>query len=101
MITLRWIGLSILLIIHKARDGGAWLLLIIDGYGSHVAIPFHNLATKNKIVLFRLPPHSTHLMQPLDVGDFQHFKHYHTDAIDEAVRLSDQNFGKLEFLAEF
>ena len=43
---------------------GAWLLLIIDGYGSHMTIPFHNLATENEIVLFRLPPHSTHLTQP-------------------------------------
>ena len=34
---------------NKRRD--AWLLLIIDGYGSHMTIPFHNLATANKIVL--------------------------------------------------
>ncbi len=31
---------------------GAWLLLIIDGYGSHMTIFFHNFATTNKIVLF-------------------------------------------------
>ncbi len=43
---------------------GAWLLLIIDGYGSHMTLLFHNLATENKIVLFCLPPHSTHLTQP-------------------------------------
>ena len=66
-----------------------------------MTIPFHNLATENKIVLFRLPPHSTHLTQPLDVGVFQPFKHYHTDAIDKAVRLGDEKFGKLEFLAAF
>ena len=51
-----------------------------------MTIPFHNLATKSKIVLFCLPPHSTHLIQHLDVGIFQSFKHYHTDAIDKAVR---------------
>ena len=59
------------------------------------------LATENKIVLFRLPPHSTHLTQPLDVGVFQPFKHYHTDAIDKAVRMGDEKSGKLEFLAAF
>ena len=80
---------------------GAWLLLIIDGYGSHMTIPFHNLATENKIVLFRLPPHSSHLTQLLDVGGFQPFKHYHTDAIDKGGRLRDEKFGKLEFLAAF
>jgi len=52
-------------------------------------------------VLYKLSPHSTHLTQPLDVGVFQPFKHYYTEAIDHAVRLGDYNFGKLEFLAAF
>ena len=66
-----------------------------------MTLPFHNLATENKIVLFRLPPHSTHLTQPLDVWVFQSFKHYHTDAIDKVVWLGDEKFGKLEFLTAF
>ena len=66
-----------------------------------MTLPFHNLATKNKIVLFYLPTHSTHLTQPLNIGVFQYFKHYHTDVIDNAVWLSDEKFGKLEFLAAF
>lgn len=66
----------------------AWLLLIVDGYGSHSTIPFIIYqVTKSKIILFCLPPHSTHLPQPLDVGIFQPFKHYHPSAIDKAVRL--------------
>lgn len=40
---------------------GAWLLLIVGGYGPHMIISFHNLATENKIVLFCLPLYSTHL----------------------------------------
>ena len=60
-----------------------------------MTIPFHNVVTENKIVLFHLPPHSTHLTKPLDVGVFQPFKHYHTDAIDKAVQLGD------EFLSAF
>ena len=62
---------------------------------------FYNLATKNKIVLFRLPSHSTHLIQLLNVGVFQPFKYYHTDAINKAVWLSDEKFGKLKFLTIF
>ena len=66
-----------------------------------MTIPFHNLATEKNIVLSCLPPHSTPLTQPLDFGVFQPFKHYHTDAIDKAVRLGDEKFVKLEFLAAF
>ncbi len=66
-----------------------------------MTIPFHNLANVNRIVLFRLPTNSTHLTQRLDVRVFQPFKYYHTDDIDKAVRLGDEKFGKLEFLAAF
>lgn len=76
-------------------------MLVIDGFGSHSTLPFFELASVNKILLFHLPPHSTHLTQPLNVGVFQPFKHYHTEAIDKAVRLGDSQFGKLEFLAAF
>lgn len=61
-------------------------------------ILFHNLATKNKIILFRLPTHSTHLTRPLDVGVFQPFKHYHTDAINKAlVRMGNESLANLSF----
>jgi len=32
------------------------------------------------------PPHLTHLMQPLDVGCFQTYKHFHKLAVHQAVR---------------
>ena len=46
---------------HTQKRRGAWLLLIIDGYGSHMTLTVHNLAAENKIVIFCLPPQSTHL----------------------------------------
>ena len=80
---------------------GVWRLLILDGYGSHLTYEFYEYAQQHHIELFRLPPHSTHLTQPLDVGCFQPFKHYHAEAIDNAMRSSEGDFGKLEFLAKF
>lgn len=85
----------------QTKRPGAWTLLIIDRCGSHCTIPFFQLAIDNKIVLFRLPSHTTHLTQPLDVGVFQPYKHYHGEAIDHAVRMGDDEFGKLEFLVAF
>ena len=80
---------------------GAWRMLIMDGYGSHMTYEFFTYAKRNHIELFRLPPHSTHLTQPLDVGCFQPFKHYHSEGIDEMVRLGGADFDKLDFLSIF
>jgi len=76
-------------------------MLIVNEFDSHMTIPFLKLCKEAKIVLYKLSSHFTHLTQPLDVDVFQPFKHYHTEAIDKAVRLSDYNFGKLKFLAAF
>ena len=44
------------------------VLLILDGHVSHVSYEVRMLAVKNQIHLFKLPPHCTHALQPLDVG---------------------------------
>ena len=54
-----------------------------------------------KIDLFVLLPHSIYITQPLDVGCFQPFKHYYTEAIDSAVRLDSSDFNRLNFLVAF
>lgn len=87
---------------HSAKGQmGLYRLLIMDSYSSHLTYEFWSFAKEHKIILFRLPPRSTHLTQPLDVGCFQPFKHHHTQAINRVVRLGDVEFGKLQFLAEF
>ena len=75
--------------------------MILDGYGSYLNYEFYEYVQKHCIELFRLPLHSTHLTQPLDVGCFQPFKHYHAEAIDDAIRSGSGDFGRLEFLAKF
>ena len=65
----------------RRRRSGSYILLIIDGFGSHATIPFFELAIANNIILFRLSAHSTHLTQSLDVGVFQSYKHYHSEAM--------------------
>ena len=80
---------------------GVWRLLILDGYGSHLTYEFYQNAQKHHTELFRLLPHSTHLAQPFDLGCFQPIKHYHPEAIDNAMRSGEGDFGKLEILAKF
>jgi DDE superfamily endonuclease len=45
-------------------------LLILDGHSSHVNMAFISLADSFRILILILPPHSTHRLQPLDVGLF-------------------------------
>jgi len=80
---------------------GAHRLLIMDNYGSHLTYEFLQYADLYNIVIFTLPPHSTHLTQPLDVGIFQPMKHYHSEVIDETIRLGSTSFNKQDFLASF
>ncbi|KIK16661.1 hypothetical protein PISMIDRAFT_38408, partial [Pisolithus microcarpus 441] len=40
------------------------------GHGSHITREMCQLAIQNNIELFCLPPHTTHELQPLDVGIF-------------------------------
>ena len=85
----------------RRRRSDDYILLIIDGFDSHSIIPFFEFVAVNNIVLFRFSAHSTHLIQFLDVGVFQPYKHYHAEAIDTAVRLNDRKFGKLNFLTVY
>ncbi|XP_045188616.2 uncharacterized protein LOC123546428 [Mercenaria mercenaria] len=44
------------------------LLLIFDGHKSHITIPVINWAKEHNVSLFVLPAHTSHVLQPLDVG---------------------------------
>jgi hypothetical protein len=45
-------------------------LLLYDGHRSHINLTLTDSAKKHNVVLFVLPPHTSHLTQPLDVGAF-------------------------------
>ena len=46
------------------------LLLLMDGHSSHFSPLFVNKAAEEQIIVFCLPPQSTHKTQPLDKGVF-------------------------------
>ena len=50
------------------------VLLIEDGHSSRVSIEVIELARQNDIHILCLPSHTTHLLQPLDVGIFKSLK---------------------------
>ena len=52
------------------------LLLIMDGHSSHFNPTTINMAAQEEVLLFVLPPHTTHLTQPLDKGPFGPLKQF-------------------------
>ena len=50
------------------------VLLIIDEHKSHIQYEVLKLAVENNIEIAKLPAHSTHLLQPLDVSVFKPLK---------------------------
>eukprot|EP00112_Aurelia_sp_Birch-Aquarium-sp1_P022928 Seg664.1 transcript_id=Seg664.1/GoldUCD/mRNA.D3Y31 product="Jerky protein-like-like" protein_id=Seg664.1/GoldUCD/D3Y31 len=50
------------------------VLLLIDGHVSHIDFHTTMFCKENQILLFRLPPHTSHVMQPADRGFFNVFK---------------------------
>jgi len=51
------------------KSDGVWLL-ILDGHNSHCSSNFLNYAASQHIEILCLPPHTTHALQPCDVGVF-------------------------------
>ena len=53
---------------------GSKHLLLLDGHSSHVTLSAVEICLTNNIVLICLPAHSSHILQPLDVGVYCHVK---------------------------
>lgn len=53
----------------RNRTGG-YRLLILDGHNSHCTLRFCQFAEAHNILVVCLPPHTTHALQPNDVGVF-------------------------------
>lgn len=58
----------------KHLTGSGPVLLFLDGHHSHISLQLITVARNNNITLLCLPPNTTHLTQPLDVGVFAPMK---------------------------
>ena len=66
----KWFREHFLLYAPAARP----ILLLMDGHKSHFCPEMIKVAAKEGVILFALPPHTTHLCQPLDKGPFAPLK---------------------------
>jgi hypothetical protein len=83
------------------RTKGAYRLLVLDGHESHVSVDFQRYCKENKIVTLCMPAHSSHLLQPLDVGCFGPLKRAYGKEIEDLMRVHISHITKVEFFAAF
>ena len=72
----------------KEKAGRNRHVLIVDGHSSHVNLKFIDYADRNRILIAVLPPHSTHRLQPLDVGLFSTLANFYLQEIDSLLAKS-------------
>jgi hypothetical protein len=80
---------------------GAYRLLIVDGHESHNLHEFYKYCKEEKIIVLYMPPHLSHLLQPLDVGCFSPLKRAYSDEISSLARYSTKKIKKEAFLLAF
>ena len=65
-----WLRECLIPQLDDLRKPGETALLIFDGHSSHESEEADQVAEENNIQFIRLPSHTTHKLQPLDVGVF-------------------------------
>ena len=59
---------------QKPQESSQKMLILYDGHTFHVCKPVIDWARANYIVLFTLPPHCGHILQPQNIGFFSPLK---------------------------
>jgi len=75
------------------------ILLVQDGHSSHVSIELIEMARENGVCLLCLPAHTSHILQPLDVGVFKSFKSSFNKACGNYVKQNPGRVITTEILA--
>lgn len=85
----------------KSQKKGKHCLLVLDGHHSHLTATFDKICQENNIIPICMPPHASHLLQPLDDGCFAVLKHSYGRRVAEYTRLGIDSIEKDDFLDIF
>ena len=99
-IGLRWLE-KLFIPSTSSRTKGGYRLLILDGHGSHLTPKFDEICEQNKVIPICMPPHSSHLLQPLDIGCFAVLKRSYGRLVEMKMRNGINHIDKLDFLEAY
>jgi hypothetical protein len=71
--------------VDNERVVKAPVALILDGHGSHCTGAFLYRCWQKDIHLVYLPPHTSHLLQPQDLGTYSSLKRFYSDEIKQYI----------------
>jgi hypothetical protein len=81
----------------RERANGKPRVLICDGFGTHETLEILEFCLANNITLCRLPSHTSHKLQPCDVGPFAPLKTAYRDQVERLNRGGVDKVGKEHF----
>jgi len=70
----------------QRSDPNQQIIIIFDGHKSHINVPVLEWAKKNNIILFVLPAHTSHVLQPLDVACYGPLQKIYNYACQKFIR---------------
>jgi hypothetical protein len=86
---------------HTVCTKGVYRFQVLDGHGSHITPDFDLFCTEHKITTLCMPAHSSHLLQPLDVGCFATLQRAYGRQIDQLMRAGVNYIDKPDFLTAY
>jgi DDE superfamily endonuclease len=85
----------------KPRTISGFRLLILDGHESHHSLEFDSYYKERNIIPLYMPPHSSHMLQPLDVGCFGLLKKAYGWQIENKIWVGVTHISKEDFFLAF
>ena len=85
----------------KSRTKGTYRLLVLDGHASYHSTGFELYCQAYNIITICMPPYSSYILQPLDVGCFAALKKAYGWQIEDLMRAYVNYITKVEFLIAF
>jgi DDE superfamily endonuclease len=83
----------------EGRAGQKPRVLVCDGFGTHETLEIPQFCLENNIRLCRLPSHTSHKIQPCDIGVFGPLKAAYRDEAEQFYRRGANTVGKEHFTA--
>ena len=74
---------------------------MLDGHESHHSVQFEQYCKNNNIITLCMPAHSSHILQPLDVGCFGPLKKAYGKQVELKIKAGTTYITKEDFFPAF